>query len=104
MRMLLKGAVIALALAGTALATASPANAAGIMIGTSDHGRHHASTAVMFDFGNVAFAYNDGYWDNDHHWHRWRNSREHRDYRDQHRDHYRNGRHYRYRGHGWQDR
>ena len=29
---------------------------------------------VAVDFGNIAFGYNDGYWDRDHHWHRWRHN------------------------------
>lgn len=101
MRMLLKGAAIALALAGTALATTGTSGAGGFAISTSDRGRDHRGTTVSFDFGSVAFGYRDGYWDNDHRWHKWRNSRDHRDYRDQHRDNYRHGYHHRYRGQGW---
>jgi hypothetical protein len=68
----------------------------------SDRGRDQAINGISFNFGNVAFGYRDGYWDNDHSWHKWRNSREHRDYRNQHGDSYRNGYHNRYRDHGWQ--
>ncbi len=102
MRMLLKGAAIALVLAGTGFAATGTSNAAGFAITTSDHGRDHRNTSVSFDFGNVAYAYQDGYWDNDHRWHRWRNSREHRDYRNEHRDNYRGGKHTRYHSQGWQ--
>ena len=104
MRMFLKGAAIALALAGTTIATAGMANAAGFSISTSDRGRNHARTDISFNFGDVAFAYNDGYWDNSHRWHKWRNSREQQDYRSQHGDNYRSGNHNRYRGKGWQKR
>jgi hypothetical protein len=101
MRMLLKGTVIALALAGTALATTGASSADGFTISTSNHGRGHTTTGISIDFGNVAFAYRDGYWDNDHRWHKWRNAREHREYRDRHGDNYRGGNHRRYRGQGW---
>ncbi len=102
MRMFLKGAAIALMLAGTALVTTGATNAAGFSISTSNHGRDHVTTGISINFGDVAFAYRDGYWDNNHRWHKWRNSREQQDYRDQHGSHYRNGNHNRYRGNGWQ--
>jgi hypothetical protein len=102
MRMFLTGAAIALALAGTTLATTGTANAAGITISTSDNGRNHASTAISFSFGDVAYGYQDGYWDNSHRWHNWRNSRDRQNYRNQHGGNYRNGNHSRYRGQGWQ--
>jgi len=101
MRMFLKGAAIALVFAGTAFAGAGTAIAAGVTIGTSDHSRDHASSGLSISFGDVAYGYRDGYWDNDHRWHKWRNSREHRDYRNQHRDNYRSGYHHRYRDQGW---
>jgi hypothetical protein len=101
MRMFLKGAAIALTLIGTTFATTSAASADGFSISTSNRGRDHTNVGVSFNSGNVAFAYQDGYWDNDRRWHKWRNSREHRDYRDQHRDNYRNGNHRRYHGQGW---
>jgi hypothetical protein len=102
MRMFLTGAAIALALAGTTLATTGTANAAGISIGISDNGRHHASTGITFSFGDVAIGYQDGYWDNSHRWHKWRNRGDHDNYRRQHGDNYRNGYHNRYRDNGWQ--
>lgn len=101
MRVLLKGAVIALALAGTAFATTGSSSADGFAIGTSNHGRGHTTTAVSFDFGNVAFGYQDGYWDNSHRWHKWRNRGDHDNYRSQHGDSYRDGNHRRYHGQGW---
>ncbi len=101
MRMLLKGAAIALALAGTAIATAGTSNADGFAISTSSHGRNHTNVGFSFNTGDVAFAYRDGYWDNNRRWHRWHNSREHRDYRDHHRDNYTDGYHRHYRGQGW---
>jgi hypothetical protein len=101
MRTYLKSAMIALALAGTTLATTGACGADGITISSSDRGRNHATTGVTFSFGDVAYGYRDGYWDNDHRWHKWRNARDHRSYRDQYRDNYRDGYHHRYRGQGW---
>ncbi len=104
MHMFLKGAAIALALTGATFVTAGTANAEGFSIGISDNGRHHSGSSVVFSFGDVAYGYQDGYWDNSHRWHKWRN-RHHRDsYRSQYRDNYRNGNHNRYRGDGWQRR
>jgi hypothetical protein len=101
MRILLKSAAIALALAGTMLATTGASCADGFAISTSNHGRDHARTGVTFSFGDVAYGYQDGYWDNNRRWHKWRNRHEHDSYRDQYRDNYRDGRHDRYRSHGW---
>lgn len=42
-------------------------------------GRGHS--AISFGFGDVAFGYRDGYWDNRHSWHHWRNNRDYRNYR-----------------------
>jgi hypothetical protein len=100
--MFLKGAAIALALAGATFATASTANAQGISFGMSDNGRHNSGTAISFSFGDVAYGYQDGYWDNGHRWHKWRNRRDHDNYRNQYGQNYRDGYHNRYRGQGWQ--
>jgi hypothetical protein len=57
---LIKVTAIALALAGSTVATlsiVSPASA--------------ADTVVVFDPGTVRYGYNDGYWDNGHAWHTW---------------------------------
>jgi len=102
MHMFLKGAAVALALAGATFATAGTANAAGISFGMSDNGRHNSGTAISFSFGDVAYGYQDGYWDNGHRWHQWRNSHDRDTYRGQHGGNYRSGNHNRYRGQGWQ--
>ncbi|HEY0283699.1 MAG TPA: hypothetical protein VGC27_13885 [Rhizomicrobium sp.] len=102
--MFLKGAAIALALAGATFATAGTSNAAGVSFGITDNGRHNSSTAMSFNFGEVAFAYQDGYWDNNRRWHKWRNRRDHDNYRKQYSNKYRNGNHTRYSGQGWQRR
>lgn len=101
MRMLLKGATMALALVGATLATTGTSNAAGFAVTTSDHGRDHRGTSVSFNFGDVAYGYQDGYWDNNRGWHNWRNDGEREYYRNHHRDNYRSGYHHRYRDQGW---
>jgi len=98
MRVLLKGAAIALALAGMTLATVGISNAAGFTITTSNHG----NTGISFSFGDVAYGYQDGYWDNSHRWHKWRNSRDQQDYRNHSGNNYRSGNHTHYHGQGWQ--
>ena len=71
----MKKIICAALLAGvTALAVAPSANAA---------------VGISFDFGNVGMAYNDGYYDNAHHWHHWRAGERDR-YRHDHADHYNN--------------
>ena len=102
MHMFLKGAAIALALAGATFMAAGTANAAGFSIGISDNGRHNSGSAITFSFGDVAYGYQDGYWDNGHRWHNWRNSGERDNYRNHHGGNYRNGNHSRYAGQGWQ--
>ena len=60
MKHLFKAAAIALAFAGSTVATLSivtPASA--------------ADTVVTFDPGTVRYGYNDGYWDTGHAWHTW---------------------------------
>ena len=102
MRMFLKASAIALALVGATFATTGASCADGFAISTSNHSRDHARTGVAFSFGDVAFGYQDGYWDNGHRWHKWRNRGDHDNYRDQYHDNYRSGRVFGYRHHGWQ--
>ena len=104
MRMLLKGAAIAMALVGTTFATAGPSNAQSFGIHTSDRGHDRSGTSVSFSFGDVAYGYRDGYWDRSHRWHRWHNRHDHDNYRSQYGDNYRSGYHSRYRSQGWRDR
>lgn len=104
MRMILKGAAIALAVAGASFATTSSTNAGSYSVTTSHHGRDHRGTNVSFDFGTIAIGYRDGYWDNGHRWHKWRNRGDHDNYRSQYHDNYRDGYHHRYRHQGWRDR
>ncbi len=59
--------------------------------------------SFSFDPGGVAYAYNDGWWDHDHHWHRWHNARESREFRERYADHYHAWRHDRDRDMGWHE-
>jgi hypothetical protein len=106
MRMFLKGAAIALALAGTALATAGTSSASGIFLGFGTNNDRHdgdrSNTAISIGFGNVAFGYRDGYWDSGHRWHRWHSDRDYRRYRYQHGSNYHDWNHNRDSDHGWQ--
>lgn len=83
----LKGAVVAFGLAGATFAAAGTANAGNV--------------GLSVNLGNVAFAYQDGYWDHGHHWHRWHNAREGRAYRAKMGHDYHNWNHNRDRDHGW---
>jgi len=82
----LNGAIVALGLIGMAVAVASPAA---------------ARVGISLDVGNVAFGYQDGYWDQGHHWHHWRNQSEARYYRTSQGNHYNNYRHDRDSNQGW---
>jgi len=70
---LLKGAAIALALAGVMLVSAVTADAA---------------VGVSFDIGNVAVGYSDGYIDTDHQYHPWAKQSEAVRFRTAHKDLY----------------
>jgi len=82
-------ALIALALAGPALVAASLPQAA------------RADVRISIDPGAVAYGYNDGYWDRDHHWHPWPNRADADWYREHDRAHYYDRRHDRERDGGW---
>lgn len=88
MRCTVKVMLAAIALAGAPVAASLPAA---------------AEVSISVDPNGIAFGYNDGYWDRDHHWHAWRNRREAEWYRDHYRDHYFAWRHDRDRDQGWRD-
>ena len=84
-------------LAGVALAmTAGAANADNF-----DHNRDRGHTTVAVDLGGIAFGFNDGYWDNGHHWHHWRNRHEMRRYRGHNHDGWHDYNHDRDSNQGW---
>lgn len=85
----LNGVIVALSVVGGMLVTQAPANAQGV--------------GISLDVGNVAFGYQDGYWDRGHHWHRWRNRDEANYYRNAQGNQYNDWRHDRDGNQGWQD-
>ena len=56
---------------------------------------------VQIDYGNVAFGYRDGYWDNGHRWHRWNNDHDFQGYRGHQGNNYHDWNHDRDGDHGW---
>jgi hypothetical protein len=53
--------------------------------------------------GDVAFGYNDGYWDRDHHWHGWESAQQAARFRDTNVSHFYNRNHDADRDQGWND-
>jgi hypothetical protein len=106
MRTFLTSAAIVLALAGTSLAVSTPASAEGfsLSVGSNhgrDHGRDRPGSIISLAFGDVAFGYRDGYWDNGHRWHRWNNDRDYQAYRQHKGNNYHDWNHNRDRDNGW---
>jgi hypothetical protein len=83
----LQFAVVAIGLSGAVLAPFASAQAGGL--------------GISLNLGNVAFGYQDGYWDRGHHWHHWRNDGEMRQYRAAHGSQYNDYRHDRDPDMGW---
>jgi hypothetical protein len=71
MKTMMKTLLAASLLCGAGLVAAAPASA--------------QPSGFSFRIGDVAFAYDDGYYDRGHRWHAWRHARE----RDWYRSHYR---------------
>ncbi len=94
--MLNKLSILLVATAAVALsASAASAN-------SWHHHRHHNNSAISIGFDNIAFGYNDGYWDNGHQWHTWGQGQDYRSYRDHAGSHYYNYNHDRDHNMGWQ--
>ncbi|MDO8287775.1 MAG: hypothetical protein Q7T44_01005 [Parvibaculum sp.] len=93
MRSIVKAIVITLSLSGAAVLATSAADAG-----------NRNGAAISLNFGNVAFAYSDGYWDNNRRWHRWSNANEQRRYQKQYHKRYNNHRHDRDDDRGWRRR
>jgi hypothetical protein len=96
MRKALNGAIVALGIAGAALAATGTASAQGVGVGV-----HVGGIGVGFNIGDVAYGYQDGYWDTGHHWHNWHNDQELRDYRNSPHNRYNDWRHDRDPDGGW---
>jgi hypothetical protein len=105
MNMLLKSTAVALALAGAALMTAGTSNAAGIFLGIGTGDSHHygnrSGPLIAIGFGDIAYGYRDGYWDNGHQWHHWSNDGDYRTYRDRRGSNYHDWNHNRDQNNGW---
>ena len=89
MKLSAKIAVTAVVLAAAPMAAMAPTAA------------RAADVDVTVNPGAVAFGYDDGYWDRDHHWHAWRNRRDAEWYHSHYAHHYYNHRHDRDRDDGW---
>jgi hypothetical protein len=62
-----------------------------------------AEVAVTFNSGDVAFGYNDGYWDRSHAWHAWPSEQTRTTYQTSNHDHYFDRRHDVDKDSGWHD-
>ena len=88
MNRILSAAVLAVGLAGATLATAGVASAAG-------------GASVTLNLGDIAFGYNDGYWDHGHQWHAWNNKNDMQSYRTAQNNQYHDWKHTRDPNQGW---
>ena len=81
----LNGAIVAIGIAGACFVMTIPASADGVGVGV-----HVGDVGVGVGVGlpDVAFGYQDGYWDTGHHWHNWQNDQQMRDYRNSPKNHY----------------
>jgi hypothetical protein len=102
MRITMKGAAIALLLAGTAFSTVGTASASDNYgndnyrndnYRNDNYSNDQPNGAVSVQFNDVSMGYRDGYWDNNHGWHRWNNDGDFRAYRYRHADTYRDWNH-----------
>jgi hypothetical protein len=59
---------------------------------------------VAIAIGGIAFGYNDGYWDREHHWHAWQNREEAEHWRAENREHYYARNHDRDKDQGWREK
>ncbi len=96
MNKLLKTAAIAIGLAGATLATTGTASA-------RDNQRQQSNAQITISFGDVAYGYRDGYWDNQRDWHQWKHQDDARRFRDSGRGEYHHWNHTRDRNQGWKD-
>ena len=103
MNIIYKSIVVSLALAG------STATSGCMMHRDADNDRMDrrvsdrdtAVVGVSVGFADIGFGYNDGYWDNSHHWHTWANDGERSSYRSYQGNHYYDWKHDRDADLGW---
>ena len=67
-----------------------------------DYNHDRGNNTVTIGFGNIAYGYRDGYWDNGHRWHHWRNRRDFQGYRNGNGSNYHDMNHDREDNNGWQ--
>jgi hypothetical protein len=101
MAMFCKGAVIALALTGAALSSGCMMHREADNDRMDRHMSDRGVVGVSVGFGDIGFAYSDGYWDNGHHWHQWANDGERQNYRSYQGNHYNDWNHDRDGDDGW---
>ena len=85
----LSAAILAFALAGATFATAGTASAA------------NTGASITVNLGDIAFGYNDGYWDHSHQWHQWKNQDDLQTYRTASGNQYHDWKHTRDSDQGW---
>jgi hypothetical protein len=68
-----------------------------------DVGVYVGGIGVGVGFGDIAYGYQDGYWDWGRHWHNWRNDQEMNDYRNYRGNHHNDYRHDRDHDMGWRN-
>jgi hypothetical protein len=86
---IISGTIVVLGLAGASFAAAGTASAADV--------------GVSLNLGDVAFGYQDGYWDHSHQWHNWRNQDEARNYQRSSGNQYHDWKHDRDADKGWHE-
>ncbi len=89
MQRIVKAALVTLALAGGSLAIGAPAMADSVAVGVGP--------------GGIAFGFNDGYWDREHHWHAWENAAAATRWREANREHFFAWKHDRDKDMGWRE-
>jgi hypothetical protein len=90
MRIPIKTALVALAVAGGSIAASHSVLAENV-------------TVAVVPAGGIAFGYTDGYWDRERKWHAWRNAQDAAAWRAEHREHYYEWRHDRDPDQGWRE-
>lgn len=113
MRITMKGAAIALLLAGTAFSTVGTASASDNYgndnyrndnYRNDNYSNDQPNGAVSVQFNDVSMGYRDGYWDNNRSWHHWNNDGDYRTYRYRHANTFRDWNHDRDGNYGWEHR
>ncbi len=84
-----------------ATVVALSAGAASAAHHNNGHNNSNVGAALALGFANIAFGYNDGYWDTGHRWHRWGNTSDYQNYR-AHGSNFHGWNHTRDRDNGWQ--